>query len=86
MRSRLTPEDQTALKLIHQAAELLRRQKTHRIHAELWIGEDGEVHFVCHTQDDDFGATKKAFQQFIDLIQSNLDREQECPFYKADPS
>ena len=52
------------------------------IWGELYLDSNNEAHFVCHTKDDDFQKTKMAIQKFITLLQGQLDREKECPFFK----
>lgn len=48
---------------------------------ELWIDAEGEGHFICHTQDDDFLKTRAAFEQFIIILREQLANQQQCPFY-----
>ena len=50
---------------------------------ELYVGDDGQPHFICHTQDTDFEATKLVLIGFRDLLQAQIDHEQECPYWKA---
>jgi len=52
------------------------------IWGELYLDSNNEAHFICHTKDDDFQKTKMAIQKFIALLQDQLNREKECPFFK----
>lgn len=56
-----------------------------RLWGELFLDADGTPHFICHTRDTGFAATKDAFVKFIGLLRSQLDRQTECPYY-APPS
>lgn len=56
-----------------------------QLFGELWIDNEGEAHFVCHTKNDDFPATKAAFEKFIALLQRQIQDEKECPFYTTAP-
>jgi hypothetical protein len=57
---------------------------SYQLFGELYIDKEGEAHFICHTKNDDFKQTKVAIQKFIVLLQGQLDREKQCPFYKND--
>lgn len=52
---------------------------------ELYLDAQGEPHFICHTATTDFAATKVAINKFIALLQSQVERESECPYF-APPS
>lgn len=54
-------------------------------YGELYIDAEGEPHFICHTTGDDFAQTKAALIKFIGLLQSQLDREDECPLKPPSP-
>ncbi len=55
-----------------------------KLWGELYIDAHGEAHFICHTKDDDFLATKDAIKKFIALLQGQLDNEKKCPFFQAE--
>lgn len=59
---------------------------TSRIWGELLLDDKGEAHFICHTKDDDFLATKIALGKFIELLQRQVTNEAECPFFTATPT
>lgn len=56
-----------------------------RLWGELFLDATGEAHFICHTKDENFPATKAAFEKFIALLQRQIANERECPFYAAAP-
>ena len=51
---------------------------------ELYVDNNGEPHFICHTSDTDFEGTKDVLIKFVALLQDKIDREDECP-YKEQP-
>lgn len=60
------------------------RDVTTKLWGELFLDDQGNAHFICHTKDDDFLATRVAFHKFIDLLQSQITVQQRCPFYVAE--
>lgn len=50
-----------------------------RLHGELYVDAEGEAHFICHTQDDDFAATREAIIKFIGLLTEQLMNARSCP-------
>ena len=54
------------------------------LHGELYLDDNDEAHFICHTPSDvSFDDAEIATQKFIDLLQSQLDRKKECPMHKV---
>ena len=53
----------------------------HRLWGELYMDADGKPHFHCHTPGDTtFDEARTGLKKFIELLQSKVDRQQECPF------
>jgi hypothetical protein len=67
---------------VKSVEEFERERQNWRLYGELYLDAEGEAHFICHTKDDDFQATRRALKKFIALLQDQLDRERECPFFK----
>lgn len=51
-------------------------------YGEMYLDTDGEAHFECHTQGEDFARTRVAIEKFVRLLQRQLDNESSCPFYE----
>jgi len=49
-------------------------------YGELYIDEDGDAHFVCHTHTENFAETEIAIRKFMALFQKQLDGRDKCPF------
>ncbi len=49
---------------------------------ELYLDSSGEAHFVCHTPGGmSFDDNKIGLLKFIELLQSKIDRQNECPYF-----
>ncbi len=56
-----------------------------RPHGELYLDDDGKVHFLCHTPGNvSFIQLRDAFEKFIEHFQNQLARQSECPFHIVD--
>lgn len=53
-----------------------------RLVGELYIGADDSAHFISHVKDTDFQSTREMLLKFIDLLQDQIKRQGECPYYE----
>ena len=52
---------------------------------ELYLDDDGEAHFICHTPGDmSFSEAHNGLQKFIDLLESKFEKQKECPHYEPE--
>jgi hypothetical protein len=52
------------------------------ISAQLWLDKDENVNFKFHLIHATFEEGREALKKFIALMQSRLDDQKKCPFYK----
>ncbi len=52
--------------------------------AELWMDEEGYANFKWHIEGGDFLDAREVLVKYISCLQSRLDKEHKCPFYKKD--
>lgn len=58
--------------------------KANTLHGELYLDEDGEAHFICHTPGDmSFQDARIALLKFIVVLKDQYNRQQECPHYEG---
>lgn len=69
--------------VLRAAAQLVDQPDGRVLFGELWLDAEGEAHFICHTKDEDFLKTKTAFEKFIAILQRQIAKERECPFYQS---
>ena len=49
---------------------------------ELYLDADDEAHFVCHTPGEmSFDEARSGLLKFIELLQSKVDGQNECPYF-----
>ena len=69
------------------AKEILTRRLTEferdvTLHGELYVDDEGEAHFVCHTPGDmPFDEARAGLSKFVKLLQDKLDAQAECPYF-----
>ncbi len=55
------------------------------LHGELYLDENKKPHFMCHTPAGmTFTELRDHLLQFIALLQSQYDRQEECPYHEKD--
>lgn len=52
-------------------------------YGELWIDKNGEPHFLCHIEGENFSEAKVAIEKFIAVLQQQIDNEEHCPYWEA---
>ena len=57
------------------------------LHGELYLDDEGEAHFICHTPGNmPFDEVRAALAKFIELLEDQVDRQAECPYFAGIPS
>ena len=55
------------------------------LHGELYLDAKGKAHFDCHTPGGmTFVESREGLVKFIALLQNQVDRQEECPYYNID--
>ena len=53
------------------------------VHGELYLDDEGEPHFQCHTPaGTSFEEARAALRKWIALLQRQITDEESCPYYK----
>ena len=53
------------------------------LHGELYIDDEGEPHFICHTPAGmSFIEAHEGLIKFIAILQNQVDKQEECPYYE----
>ena len=54
------------------------------LHGELYLDENGEAHFICHTPANmTFKESRMGLVKFIAILQNQVVNQEECPYYEA---
>lgn len=81
---RFTPEQLTrAVKKVIKRKTVIVGES--QLFGELYLDDDGEAHFVCHTDGAmSFEQAREGLEKFITILQDQMERQQECPFHTGE--